>query len=406
MPLTDIQIKRLKPQEKDFFISDEKGLRLLVKVNGKKYWRLKYRFNGKQKTLALGVYPEVSLKDARNRRDEARKLLSDDIDPSEYKKEKKQQAIVNESNRFSVYAKQWWEHQKGTWSDVHANKLLRRLKDNCFDYLDQKPADQLKTKDILFVIKQIEQRGALDVASRVLQDINRIFSYAISHGMLEINPARELTNDVIQARKVEHRPSMKSSELGLFLKELEEYDKKGRILTKLALKMLVYTFVRSGELRGARWSEFNLKQKVWRIPEERMKMKTEHIVPLSKQVLKIIKQLKEISGQYELVFPSEKNRKQPMSDNTMRHALQKRLGWDGTKDGKSKAVPHGFRANASSILNEQGFNPDAIERQLSHMERDGVRAAYTHHARYLGEREKMMQWWADFLDSERKKIKK
>ena len=396
MPLTDIQIKRLKPKEKHHFISDEKGLRLLIKPTGKKYWRLKYRFNNKQKTLALGVYPDVSLKEARVKRDEARKMVANGIDPSEHKKEKKQQIIVNESNRFSVYAEKWWEHQKGTWTKTHANRLFRRLKDNCFEYLDKKPAGQLKTKDILFVIKKIEQRGALDVASRVLQDINRVFSYAITHGMLEINPARELTNDVIQARKVEHRPSMKNSELGLFLKELEKYDNKGRILTKLALKMLVYTFVRSGELRGARWSEFNLEEKVWRIPAERMKMKTEHIVPLSKQALKIIKEIKKISGQYDLVFPSEKNRKQAMSDNTMRHALQKRLGWDGTNAGKSKAVPHGFRANASSILNEEGFNPDAIERQLSHIERNGVRAAYTHHARYLVERGVMMQWWARF----------
>ena len=405
MPLTDIQIKRLNPKEKDHFVSDEKGLRLQIKPTGKKYWRLKYRFNNKQKTLALGVYPDVSLKEARVKRDEARKMVANGIDPSEHKKEKKQQIIVNEFNRFSVYAEKWWEHQKGTWSDAHANKLFRRLKDNCFDYLDKKPADQIKTKDILFVIKNIEKRGALDVASRVLQDINRTFSYAISHGMLEINPARELTNDVIQARKVEHRPSMQNSELGLFLKELEGYDTKGRILTKLALKMLVYTFVRSGEIRGAKWSEFNIKQKVWRIPADRMKMKTEHIVPLSKQVIKILKELKPISGQYDLVFPSEKSRKQPMSDNTMRHALQKRLGWDGTNDGKSKAVPHGFRANASSILNEKGFNPDAVERQLSHTERNGVRAAYTHHARYLDERGEMMQWWADFLDGERKKFK-
>ena len=404
MPLTDIQIKRLKPDAKDYFVSDEKGLRLLIKKNGKKYWRLKYRFNNKQKTLAFGIYPEVTLKEARIKRDEARKLLLKNIDPSEYKKEQRQQAILNESNRFSVYAEKWWNHQKGTWSIAHANKLFRRLKDNCFEYLDNQPIDQLKTKDILYVIKKIEQRGALDVASRVLQDINRIFSYAISHGLLEINPARELTNDVIPARKVEHRPSMQNSELGLFLKDLDEYELKGRILTKLALKMLVYTFVRSGELRGAKWSEFNLKEKLWRIPAERMKMKTEHIVPLSKQVLSILKELKEISGQYDLVFPSEKNRKQPMSDNTMRHALQKRLGWDGLHEGKTKAVPHGFRANASSILNEQGFNPDAIERQLAHMERNGVRAAYTHHARYLDDRKEMMQWWSDFLDNERQKF--
>ncbi len=406
MPLTDIQIKRLKPQEKDFFISDEKGLRILIKANGKKYWRLKYRFNGKQKTLALGVYPEVSLKDARNKRDEARKLLSDDIDPSEFKKEKKQQIIVNESNRFSVHAKLWWDKKKGKWSDAHAKKLFKRLEDNCFNDLDKKPADQLVANDILLVIEKIESRGALDVASRVLQDIKRVFGFAVAKKRLKTNPATGLESvDIIEERIVKHRPSMENAELGLFLKELENYEEKGGVLTKLALKMLVFTFVRSGELRGARWSEFNLKEKIWRIPAERMKMKTEHIVPLSKQVVEIIKELNKITGADDLVFPSVRSSEKPMSDNTMRHALQKRLGWDGLHEGKSKAVPHGFRANASSILNEQGFNPDAIERQLSHTERNGVRAAYTHHARYLDERGEMMQWWADFLDGERKKCK-
>jgi integrase len=396
MALTDLHIKRAAPQLKDIWLTDEKGLRLLIKPNGSRYWRLRYRFAGKQKTLALGIYPDISLKQARLDRDAARQLLSKNIDPSEVKKEKKLQNSLHDLNLFSVLAKEWWENQKGTWTPDHANRVWIRLRDNSFDLLDKKPIGQIVPKDVIAVTKKIEKRDALDVARRVLQDVRRVFRYGVQIGRLKINPAIEL-QDVIKTRKTQHRPSMQNQELGSFLVELARYNEKGRDLTRLATQMLVYTFVRSGELRGARWSEFDFANQLWRVPETRMKMRTEHLVPLSKQVLSILLQVQRITGEYELVFPSERNRNEPMSDNTMRRAIH-RLGYDGNTAGKSKAVPHGFRANASSILNEKGFNPDAIERQLSHVERNGVRAAYLHHARFMDERQDMMQWWADYLD--------
>lgn len=400
MPFTDRQVKAFKPTQNDQWFSDEKGLRLLVKSNGSKYWRMKYRFGGKQKTLALGVYPEVSLKAARVERDKARVLISDRVDPSEQK-----QTLKNPQNgqdKFSTLAKLWWENQKGTWTDDHAKRVLKRLEDNSFSLLDAMPIDQIQPPDILKVIRKIEDRGALDVAKRVLQSITASFRFGVQIGQLTYNPATELTG-VVKARKQQHRASLPNSQLGCFLSDVDCYEGKGRLVTKLALKLLVLTFVRSGELRNSEWKEFEFDKALWRIPAERMKMRTEHLVPLSKQALSVLLALQPITGDYDLLFPSEKDRSKPMSDNTMRMAIF-RLGYDGNTLGKSRATPHGFRANASSILNEQGFNPDAIERQLSHMERNGVRAAYTHHARYMDERAQIMQWWADYLAMELEKV--
>ncbi len=220
--------------------------------------------------------------------------------------------------------------------------------------------------------------------------------FAVQTGRLEVNPAAELKN-IRKTRKVEHRASLDNEELPGFLQALDSYDGRGRKLTKYAIQLLVYTFIRPGELRGARWEEISFEENLWRIPAHRMKMKTEHLVPLSDQAIELLEQLQGITGRYPLIFPSEKRREECMSDNTMRRAIFK-LGYDGNKPGKNKCTPHGFRANATSILNEAGFNPDAVERQMAHMERNKVRAAYIHHARYLDERREMMQWWADFLD--------
>ncbi len=403
MSLTDRQIKQARPEPKDYWLTDERGLRLLVKVNGSKYWRLKYRFLGKQKTLALGVYPDVSLKSARQGVLEAKKVLAEGIDPSQQRKQDKLHVKLNNENSFEALAKEWWEHQKGTWKDYHADRVWGRIRDDVLPILGQRPISDILPQNVILVVRKVEDRGALDVASRVLQDIRRICRYAVQTGRLSVNPASDLTG-VLKARKTSHHDSLPRAELPAFLHELESYSRRGRLLTKLAIELLILTFVRSGELRGAEWGEFDIENKLWRIPAERMKMGSEHLVPLSDQAVKVIAQIKEISGQYSLVFPSERNRRDGMSDNTMRRAMFK-LGYDGNTLGKSKAVPHGFRATASSILNEEGFNPDAIERQLSHQERNGVRAAYTHHARYLEERARMMQWWADYLDQAKTTLK-
>lgn len=396
MPLTDTQIKQAKPGDKDLWLTDAHGLRLLIKPNGSKYWRLKYRYLGKQKTLAVGVYPAVSLKQARQRVTEAKQLLADGQDPSAQKRVEKYQARANVERSFAAVAEEWWHHQKGTWTEDHAGRVWTRLRDNTFPRIGQRPIADIHPQDVISIIREIEARDAPDVAQRVLQDIGRVCRYAVQVGKLTHNPATELS-DILKGRKTSHRASLPREELPAFLRELDSYQDRGRQLTQLAIKLLVLTFVRPGELRAARWDEFDIESSIWRIPGERMKMGTDHLVPLSRQALEVLEEIRAISGQYELLFPSERERARPMSDNTMRRAIFK-MGWDGTQAGKSKANPHGFRATASSLLNESGFNPDAIERQLSHMERNGVRAAYLHHARYMEIRKEMMQWWADYLD--------
>ena len=393
MPLVDSQIKQTKPRPADFKMADGGGMYLLVKKTGQKYWRMDYRFRGKRKTLALGVYPDVGLKDAREKRRLAKIQLESDQDPNEIRKQKKR---AQQTNTFEDVARQWWDHNKGTWSADHADRVLKRLEDNAFKDLGYLSIDEITPKQVIAVIRKIETRGALDVANRVKQGISAACRFAVQRGMATHNPAGDL-DGIVRQRKIQHRPSLPREQLPQFLKDLESYDEKGRALTQLAIKLLLLTFVRSGELRGARWDEFDFTDKVWRISANRMKMRNEHLVPLSCQALDILEQLKPMTGQYELLFPSERNRSREMSDNTMRRAIFK-LGYDGTIEGKSKAVPHGFRATASSILNESGFNPDAIERQLAHKESNSVRAAYTHHARYFDERQNMMQWWANYLD--------
>lgn len=393
MKLIATQIKEAKPRDKDYKLSDGGGMYLLVKKTGGKYWRVDYRYKGKRKTIALGVYPQISLKAAREKRTSIKHLLDQNIDPSEIRKEEKRQ---EDALTFVDVAKQWWDYQHQTWTPHHADRIWRRFTDDVFPAIGRLTIDEITPKKVITITKKIEGRGALDVANRVKQHISAVCRYAIQQGIATHNPAGDLTN-IVKQRNVTHRPSLPREELPLFLHELSTYQERGRIITQLAVELLVLTFVRSGELRGARWNEFDISEKLWRIPAQRMKMKREHLVPLSNQALAVLEQLKSLTGSYDFIFPSERNRDDCMSDNTLRRAIFK-LGYDGNTIGKSKAVPHGFRATASSILNEQGFNPDAIERQLAHKEANSVRAAYTHHARYMDERTTMMQWWADYLD--------
>ena len=395
MPLSDIQVRTAKPAEKDYWVSDERGLRLLVKSSGSKYWRFKYRFEGKQKTLALGVYADVSLKMARDRRDDARRLLADEKDPSATKKDHKFLRKRALENTFGKVAYEWWDLQKDTWTERHAARVWGRLDDNAGSAFGDWPVEDVKAKDVLAVLRKMEDRGALDVAKRVLQDVNRVLNYAVQIGRLEFNPALSLQG-VVKQKKVEHRPSLPPEQIPAFVDALEKYPKIGRKLTQFAVKLLLLTFVRPGELRNAEWREIHLEDKLWRIPAHRMKMNTEHLVPLSNQVVEVLQGIQEITGRYELLFPSERNRFYAMSDNTMRKAIFT-MGFDGSHPPKAKVTPHGLRATASSVLNEHQFHSDAIERQLSHIERNKVRAAYTHHAQFLDERRKIMQWWADFL---------
>lgn len=388
MTLTVTKINSSKPLDKQYKLSDSGGLYLLVHPNGSKYWRLKYRYARKEKVLALGKYPGVSLAQARLKRDEAKRHLLEGFDPSAVKSKNKRVANIDTSNSFATVSKSWWDNQKGRWSEAHANRVWNSLEVDVFPQLGVLPITQIETVEVLAVIRKVESRGALDVASRVLQRCSSVFRFAVQTGVSKYNPANDL-NGVLQQRKTKHRLALTRAELPGFMKALRIYD--GHVLTRLALNLLVLTFVRPAEVRFARWDEFDFKSNIWRIPAERMKMGTEHIVPLSSQILDLIKELRPYSGDYDLLFPGERSRSKPISDNTMIYAMY-RLGY------KSRATPHGFRTSASSILNEEGFNPDAIERQLSHMERNKIRGAYTQHAEYLIERTKMMEWWGNYID--------
>ena len=389
MKLTAVKVKNAKPKDKQYKLFDGQGLFLLVKPNGGKYWRLKYRYMGKEKLLAIGVYPEVPLEKARTETTRAREILKvEKRDPAAVKKTEKITRKIKAATAFESIAREWAEKNE-LWSHAHYLRVLHSLEVDVFPFIGNRPVADIEPPELLEVIRKVEKRSALDVASRILQRCGAVFRYAIQTGRANFNPAAELKG-VLKTRKVQHVASIPPSELPGMINAIEGYD--GHPITKYALKLLLLTFVRPGELRGARWDEFDFKKKEWRIPAERMKMGTEHIVPLSRQAIAVLKQLRPITGTAELVFHGERTRAKPISENTMTYALY-RLGYKG------RATPHGFRATASSILNEQGFTPDAIERQLSHIDRNNVRSAYTHHARYLKERRKIMQWWANYLDS-------
>lgn len=387
MPLTDILCKNAKPSEKSRKISDEKGLYLEVMPKGSKYWRMKYRFAGKEKRMAFGVYPEVSLKEARNKRDEARQLIRDGIDPSAKKKEVRREQEAKTENSFESVAREWHTNQLPAWSERHAMYVLRRLELDIFPPLGHMPINDIKPIDLLNAIKEIEKRGAIDIAKRALQTCGQIYRYAIIYEKADYNITAGLADGLSKPLKKKHHASLNEKELPEFLTNLESYD--GDLQTKLALELLLLTFVRTTELRGARWDEIDYKKKELRIPAERMKMKEEHIVPLSKQSLEVLKQLEPISGYCDFLFPSRTTPKKCMSNNTMLYAMY-RMGYH------SRATPHGFRATASTILHEKGFESDIVEIQLSHVERNKVKAAYNF-AKRLPERHDMMQWWADYI---------
>lgn len=392
MALKDVTVKQAKPKEKPYKLGDAGGLYLLVNPNGSKYWRLKYRVAGKEKLLAIGVYPEITLAEARDHRDQARKLLRQGEDPSKVKKRAKAQKRIQVENTFEVIAREWHAQKLESWSPDHAHRVLKTMEKDIFPDLGGRPIAEIEPSEILEVLRKVERRDALDVAGRVLQYCKVIYQYAIQTERAKVNPAAELTG-TLKTRKVTHRPALPRAELPEFLVKLDNYD--GEPETRSALNLLILTFLRPGELRGARWEEFELDNQLWRVPAKRMKMSEEHLVPLSRQATAILNKLEPLTGRREMLFPNRNRPSQPMSENTMTYALY-RMGY------KSRATAHGFRATASTILNEEGFEADVIERQLAHVERNKVRAAY-HRAEYLDKRRKMMQWWADFIDTERAK---
>ena len=385
--LSDAKVRNAKAKTKPYKISDGEGMFLLVTPSGSKYWRLKYFFAGREKLLALGVYPEISLSVARERRLQARKTLAAGGDPGEAKKQSKRQVALNVENSFEMVGREWFEKRKKEWAPNTVKTILNRLENDIFPKLGKRPVAEITAPEVLSMLRIIEGRGALDMAKRAMQTSGQVFMYAIATGRAVRNPVPDLRG-ALETATSKHRAYLKAADLPEFLKKLEGYD--GNPETQLALRFLMLTFVRTIEMRAAEWSEVDLKMAEWRIPAERMKMKETHIVPLSRQAVALLEQLKKHTGNRQHLFPNQHKPSGFMSENTVLYALY-RMGYH------SRATGHGFRSTASTILNENGFMPDVIERQLAHGERNKVRAAYNH-AQYLPERRKMMQWWADYID--------
>lgn len=390
MKLTDPIIKAVKPKEKPYSLPDGHGLVLLVQPSGAKWWRYRYRFNTTAKMLSMGVYPDVTLKEARNQQARFRELLSQGIDPSQYRQEQKQHKAIAAENSFESIARLWWNHWQHGKTERHANYTIRRLEADVFPIIGNKPITEITAPILLMAIKRIETRGALDIAKRALTTCGQVFRYAVAHGMAERNPAADIKpSDVLKPTNKANYSRLDQKDLPELLRKIDVYD--GQPLTKLALQLMALTFVRTSELIGARWEEIELDKKLWRIPAERMKMKTPHIVPLSDKSIDVLEKIKKEAADEILMFPSERRDGKTMSNNTILYALY-RMGYH------SRMTGHGFRGIASTILHERGYNHDHIELQLAHSKRDAVSASYNH-ALYLEPRARMMQDWADYLNA-------
>lgn len=391
MYLTNTTCKNAKPSKKPYKLSDGGGMYLEVLPSGGKYWRLKYRFADKEKKLALGVYPQVSLIEAREGREAAKKQLAKGIDPSFAKQEHNRQTALNAENTFEAVAREWHEHQKARWSTEHAKDILYRLEKDVFPVLGSRPIADIKAPHILHNLRKIEKRGAHEMARRAVQYCGQIIRYAIVTGRAERDPTGDLRG-ALQPVQHGHYAAIDADELPQFLRTLENNDARLFIQTRLAVRLLMLTFVRTGEMIGAKWDEINLNEAEWVIPAERMKMRRPHIVPLSKQAVAVFNEQKKLTGQWEWVFPNQAHPHRHMSNNTVLSAL-KRLGYKGRMTG------HGFRALAMSTIKEKlGYRHEVVDRQLAHAPRNKVDAAYDR-AQFLPERRKMMQQWADYLDA-------
>ena len=388
MKLNARQVDAAKPREKAYQLADGAGLYPEVVPSGSRYWRMKYRFNGKEKRLAFGVYPAVSLAQARALRDEAKKKLAEGIDPSFAKKEEKLVRDVRLHNTFQAVALEWHGTKVSRWSEGYASDIIEAFNKDIFPYIGQQPVNEIKPLVLLNVLRRMESRGATEKAKKVRQRCSEVFRYAIVTGRAEYNPAADLTS-AMSGHESKHYPFLTVEELPDFFKALSGYT--GSPLIVLAARLLILTGVRTGELRGAFWSEFDLEKAVWEIPAERMKMKRPHLVLLSTQALEIVQQLKVMSGQYPLVFPGRNDPRKTMSEASINQVF-KRIGYTG------KVTGHGFRHTMSTILHEEGFNTAWIETQLAHVDKNAIRGTYNH-ALYLEGRKEMMQWYGDYVDS-------
>jgi integrase len=390
MKLTDAKLRNLSTPGKHF---DGAGLYLEITAAGGRYWRMKYRHGGKEKRLALGVYPAVGLRDARDKATDAKRLMQDGQDPGALRKAEKVRGALESVNTLEAVTNAWLVHQTDRWEAQTEGAIRASLVANVFPALGDRALASIKPSEVMACIKVIEARGAGELASRVLQRIKAIYRWAVTHERIEVNPMVDLVpGEILKPREVIHRLMLPEAEIANFYRKLDTYD--GDPTTVHALRLLMLTVTRPGELRGARWAEFDLGAALWTIPAERMKMRSEHKVPLPTQALEVLRSIQPLTGDSELVFPSPSYRSKPLSENTLNSAMA-RMGYKGI------ATAHGFRALFSTVANENDKDADVIERQLAHIERNKVRAAY-HRSAYTAERAKLMQWWADYLDTKRK----
>jgi len=387
--LTDTEIKRAKAAEKAYSMGDGGGLYLWVKPTGGKLWRWSYRFEGKEKLMSLGKYPDVSLAQARERHTEARKLLATGVDPMALRKAEKTAEKVAVENSFQSVTAQWLEHWQEGKSPRHVDSVRRRMAADILPCLGARSIAKIEAPELVAMANAIQDRGARDIAKRALETVGQVFRYGIAHGYAKRNPATEIRpSDILKSIPKTNYARIDAKELPTLLRRIEVY--QGKQVTRLAMKLMATTFVRTTELIEAKWAEFDLENARWDIPAERMKMRTPHIVPLATQALEVLEMLRDLAGDSEWLFPGDFDTAQPMSNNTILAAL-KRMGYKGRMTG------HGFRGLASTILHEQGYAHDHIELQLAHAPRNAVSAAYNH-ALYLEPRARMMQDWADFLE--------
>ena len=390
MALTATSIKNARAVDKPLKLFDGGGLYLLVNPNGSRWWRFKYRYLGKEKLLSFGTYPDISLKDARDRRDEARKQLAADIDPGEHRKAMKTTLAVRGENSFEIVAREWFAKYSPNWAAGHSDKIIRRLERDIFPWLGGRPIAEITAPDLLATLRRIESRGAIETAHRAQQNCSQVFRYAVATGRAERDSTADLRGALTPVKERHHASITDPKRVGELMRAIDGY--RGSFITKCALRLAPLVFVRPGELRKAEWVEFDLDGAEWRIPAARMKAREQHIVPLAKQAVAMLQELHALTGDKQHVFPGVRTNGRAMSENTVNAALR-RLGY-----AKDEMTGHGFRSMASTLLNEQGWHRDAIERQLAHAERNNVRAAYNF-AEHLPERRKMMLAWADYLDS-------
>lgn len=389
MLLTNLKIEKSKPKNRSYKLSDGDGLLIVVQPNGKKYWRLKYHFGPREKTLSIGAYPAVSLAEARQKRSEAKDLLRRNIDPSLEKQSLRIAAVTQAENTFGSIAWEWYENNCHSWTDKHAKKLWRRLEIHIIPYLGKRPIAEILPRELLSVLKNVQSKGATEMTHRLLWICSRVFKYAVVIGATDNNPALNLSEG-LKPHRTKNLPVISERELPAFLSSFRSV--RARPQTKIAFQLLLLTALRTGELRHCKWNDVSFADAQIRVRKEVMKMRDEHIVPLSHQALNLLQELRTLSGHQEWLFPNPYRQAHPVISENAINVLIERMGYKGL------IVGHSFRSLFSTILNEHDWPSDAIERQLSHTERNTVRAAYNR-AQHMTTRRQMMQWWADHLDS-------